>query len=138
MAQSRRNRPKVARTAKNSKKRMFCIFFSVDGIIASIVIEKGQTITGDYYAKIILPTMFKKFMEISGRSTVRDVMLHHDNAAPHKSKSSLSTFRKNESYCSPTLLTVLIWHHATSFYFQKSKNNLVESDLRGFKISPVL
>ena len=80
------NRPQVARTAKNSKKRMFCIFFSVDGIIASIVIEKGQTVTGDYYAKIILPTMFKKFMEISGRSTVRDVMLHHDNAAPHKSK----------------------------------------------------
>ena len=33
-------------------------------------------------------------------------------------KSSLSTSRKNESYCSPTLLTVLIWHHATSFYFQ--------------------
>src|SRR6185312_15691670 len=68
------NCPQVARTAKNSKKWMFCIFFSVDGIIARIVVEKGQTVTGDYYAKTILPTTFKKFMEISGRSTVRDVM----------------------------------------------------------------
>ena len=80
------NRPQITRTAKNSKKRMFCIFFSVDGIVASVVVEKGHTVTGDYYRNIILPTMFKKFKEISGRSTVRDVMLHHDNAAPHKSK----------------------------------------------------
>ena len=30
--------------------------------------------------------MFENFKEISSRSTVRDVMLHHDNAASHKSK----------------------------------------------------
>lgn len=80
------NRPQITRTAQNSKKRMFCIFFSVNGIVSSIVIEKGQTVTGDYYSNIVLPSMFKKFKEISNRSTVRNVMLHHDNAAPHKSK----------------------------------------------------
>lgn len=80
------NRPQITRTAQNSKKRMFCIFFSVDGVVASIVVEKGQTVNGHYYGNIVLPNVFKKFKEMNNRSTVHNVMLHHDNAAPHKAK----------------------------------------------------
>ncbi|CAJ0846648.1 8580_t:CDS:2, partial [Entrophospora sp. SA101] len=80
------NRPQITRTAQNSKKRMFCIFFSADGVVAIIVVEKGQTVTGNYYANIVLPNVFEKFKEINNRSTVCDIMLHHDNAAPHKAK----------------------------------------------------
>ena|SRR5437763_4551044 len=67
----------ITRTAQNSKKQMFCIFFSANGLVANIVIEKGQTVTGNYYGN---------FKEISGGSTVCDAMLHYDSAAPHKSK----------------------------------------------------
>ena len=80
------NRPQIARTAQNSKKCMFCIFFSIEGIVAKIVIPKGTTVTGNLYANKILPEVFSKFREMSERSTVQDVMLHHDNAAPHTSK----------------------------------------------------
>src|SRR5438128_6256668 len=71
------NRPQIVRTAQNSKKRMFCFFYTVDGVIARIVVEKGRTVNGELYRKQILPEVFSNFME--------DVMLHHDNAAPHKS-----------------------------------------------------
>lgn len=78
------NRPQIVRTAQNSKKRMFCFFFTVDGVIARIVVEKGKTINGELYRNHILPEVFSNFMKKKGRATVRDVMLHHDNAAPHK------------------------------------------------------
>ena len=60
------------------------MFFTKDGIIAQIVLEKGQTVNGKLYADEILPEVFSNFMEKRGRRTIRDVMLHHDNAAPHK------------------------------------------------------
>nr|CAG8449521.1 14776_t:CDS:2 [Entrophospora candida] len=53
----RENWLQIARTGQNAKKRMFCDFFSIEGIVARIVVPK-----------------------------VRNVMMHHDNAAPHKSK----------------------------------------------------
>jgi transposase len=56
----------------------------VDGVVARIVVEKGQTVNANLYSKHILPKVFSKFMKEKGRTTVRDVMLHHDNAAPHK------------------------------------------------------
>lgn len=65
---------------------MFCIFFSAEGIVAKIIVKKGTTVTGDLYASTILPEVFSNFKKMTGRSTVRHVMLHHDNAAPHTAK----------------------------------------------------
>ena len=62
---------------------MFCIFFSAEGVVARIVVPKGITVTGSFYAEKVLPEVFSKFKEMTERNTVRDVMLHHDNAAPH-------------------------------------------------------
>jgi len=66
---------------------MFCIFFSAEGIVARVVVPKGTTVTGSFYADDILPEVFSGFKEMSGRKTVRDVMLHHDNAAPHTAQT---------------------------------------------------
>jgi len=57
------NRPQIVRTAQNSKKRMFCFFYTVDGVVARIVIKKGKTVNGELYRKQILPEVFLKFME---------------------------------------------------------------------------
>jgi len=81
------NRPQIARTAKNSKKCMFCIFFSVEGTVAKVVVPKGTTVTENLHVDNILPEVFSNFKEMMGRNTVQDVMLHHDNAAPHSSKT---------------------------------------------------
>lgn len=80
------NRLQIARTARNAKKRMFCVFFSIEGVVARIVVPKGQTLNGTFYKKNVLPVVFSKYKELKNRKTVRNVMMHHDNAAPHKSK----------------------------------------------------
>jgi len=41
MDRSWENKSQITRIAQNSKKQMFCIFFSTDGIVARIVITKG-------------------------------------------------------------------------------------------------
>lgn len=89
------NRPQIVKTAQNSKKRMFCIFFSVDGVITRFVVPKGQTVNANLYANEILPKVFSNFMEKGGRTTVRDVMLHHDNAAAHKARI-VTEYLRNE------------------------------------------
>ncbi|CAH1764705.1 481_t:CDS:2 [Entrophospora sp. SA101] len=40
--------PQIIRIAQNRKKQIFCIFFSADGVVASIVVEKGHTVTSNY------------------------------------------------------------------------------------------
>ena len=84
------NRPQIARTAKNSKKCMFCIFFSAEGIVARVVVPKGVTVTGSLYADNILPEVFSGFKEMSGRLSVTScfimTMLRHT-----RRKRSLST-----------------------------------------------
>ena len=67
----------------------------MNGVIAQIVVPEGQTVTGELYANQILPSVFQKYKEIRGRTTVRDVMLHHDNAAPHRT-STVTAYLKQE------------------------------------------
>ena len=55
------NRPQIVRTAQNSKKRMFCFFYTVDGVIARIVVEKGRTVNGELYRKQIFARSFFEF-----------------------------------------------------------------------------
>ena len=81
------NRPQIARTARNSKKRMFCVFFSVDGVVASKVVPKGATVNGSFYVGEVLPKVFENFTKKRERRTMRNVMLHHDNATSHKTKA---------------------------------------------------
>jgi histone-lysine N-methyltransferase SETMAR len=89
------NRSQITRTAQNSQKRMFCIFYSVDGVIARIVVKKGQTVNGKLYANSILPSVFSNFMERRGKKTVRTVMLHHDNASSHNA-AVVTQYLRNE------------------------------------------
>jgi [histone H3]-lysine36 N-dimethyltransferase SETMAR len=77
------NRPQIVRTARNSKKRMFCIFFSVDGAVACKVVKKGSTVTSKYYLNDVLPEVLKKFKKKKEGQAVTNVMLHHDNASSH-------------------------------------------------------
>ncbi len=76
-------RPQIVKTAQNSKKFMFCIFFTYEGVVASIVVPKGTTITGSFYSNKILPKVFSQYMENTGKKPLQGVMLHHDNAPSH-------------------------------------------------------
>ncbi|CAG8527856.1 6959_t:CDS:2 [Cetraspora pellucida] len=57
-----------------------------DGAVACKVIKKGSTVNSKYYVNDVLPTVFDNFKKKRNRQTIRDVMLHHDNASSHTVK----------------------------------------------------
>jgi len=75
---------------------MFCIFFSIEGIVARIVVPKGQTVNARYYSNTILPSVFSNWKVIMNKKTVRTLMTHHDNASSHKAKIVTEFLEENK------------------------------------------
>ena len=79
-------RPVLARKGFQSKKRLFTIFFKCVGpLLVDILLEK-TTLTGTYYHQNILPGMIQDTEQKRPTTSVKDILLHHDNASPHKAK----------------------------------------------------
>ncbi|CAG8651306.1 19638_t:CDS:2, partial [Cetraspora pellucida] len=94
---SEKNKQKKVKVSKQLLKYLdngFQNIITVSRIVASIVVKEGHTVNRRYYGNDVLLLVFKNFKEISGRSTVRDIMLHHDNATPHKAKEVTEVLRK--------------------------------------------
>ena len=63
---------------------MYCIFFDGYGKVAQIIVPKGQTITGNFYANQCL----REFEQFKRRPSTRTkgLKLMHNNVRPHKTK----------------------------------------------------
>ncbi|KAF0447020.1 transposase [Gigaspora margarita] len=55
-------------------------------IVASKVVPESTTVNSRFYVNNVLPEMFNNFMKKRDRHTVRDALLHHNNATPHGAK----------------------------------------------------
>lgn len=40
-------------------KVLYAIFFDTTGIVAKVVVPKGRSVTGQYYADTVLPTVLR-------------------------------------------------------------------------------
>ena len=79
-------RPVVARKGFQSKKRLFTIFFNCEGPVLVDMLPEKTTLTGTYYRQNILPGVIQDIEQKRPTTGVKDVLLHHDNASPHKAK----------------------------------------------------
>ena len=66
-------------------KVLYCIFFDGLGPVAQIPVPKGQTLTGQFYADVVLPEVEKFYLKLRPRTGARGLKILHDNARPHKS-----------------------------------------------------
>lgn len=66
-----------------TEKTLYTIFFSCEGLIAKLVADPGQTVTGAYYRHSVLPHVLTKFHKLYPNTLPR---LHHDNAPAHRSQ----------------------------------------------------
>lgn len=73
---------------KTATKTMFAIFFNYDGVVASIPLEKGQTMTSAVYTEKCLPQVLENIRRGRPESILRQHFLHHDNAPSHKAKKT--------------------------------------------------
>ena len=79
-------RPVVARKGFQSRK---CLFFNCEGPVLVDILPEKSTFTGTYYRQNILPGVIQDIEQKRPTTGVKDVLLHHDNAIPHKARGWL-------------------------------------------------
>ena len=82
-------RPKRPKTQRSAGKVMASVFWDAHGIIFIDYLEKGKTITGEYYATL-LDKLNQEIKEKRPHLKKKKLLFHHDNASPHTSVVSMA------------------------------------------------
>lgn len=81
--------PKKAKTILSANKVMATVFWDARGIIYIDYLEKGKTITGQYYAELL--QRLKHEVQIKWPHLAKKkILFHHDNAPAHSSIVAMS------------------------------------------------
>jgi [histone H3]-lysine36 N-dimethyltransferase SETMAR len=82
--------PKKAKAIPSAGKVMVTVFWDTEGILLLDYLQKGQTITGTYYANLLM--RLRDVLKIKRRGKLsRGVLFHQDNAPSHTSSVAMAT-----------------------------------------------
>lgn len=85
--------PKKAKTVPSAGKVMATVFWDSQGIIHIDYLEKGRTITGQYYANL-LDEFEAVLKEKRPHLKKKKVLFHHDNAPAHSSRVVMAKIKQ--------------------------------------------
>ena len=95
-------RPIVAKHSLSTKKVLYAIFFSGEGVAIKVPVKKGKSITGKYYKDVVLKKLKKYYQKRRPATGFKHVRLLHDNAPAHTS-SIVFEERKSNCFASPSV-----------------------------------
>ena len=78
-------RPIIAKRSLSTKKVLYAIFFSGEGVAIKVPVKKGKSITGKYYKDVVLKKLKKYYQKRCPATGFKHVRLLHDNAPAHTS-----------------------------------------------------
>ncbi|UYV71407.1 hypothetical protein LAZ67_8003034 [Cordylochernes scorpioides] len=81
--------PKKAKTVPSAGKVMVSVFWDSDGILLLDFLNKGQTITGNYYANLV-KQLREAIKERKRGKLSRKIVYHQDNAPSHRSLQAMT------------------------------------------------
>ena len=88
-------RPIIAKRSLSTKKVLYAIFFSGEGVAIKVPVKKGKSITGKYYKDVVLKKLKKYYQKRRPATGFKHVRLQHDNAPAHTS-AIVTAFLKKE------------------------------------------
>ena len=88
-------RPIIAKRSLSTKKVLYAIFFSGEGVAIKVPVKKGKGITGKYYKDVVLKKLKKYYQKRRPATGFKHVRLLHDNAPAHTS-AIVTAFLKKE------------------------------------------
>ena len=92
----------IAKRSLSTKKVLYAIFFSGEGIAIKLPVKKGKSITRKYYKDVVLKKLKRYYQKRSPASGFNHVRLLHDNAPAHTSASyGVFEERKSNRFASP-------------------------------------
>ena len=77
-------RPTKVHRSKSAGKRMVATFFMKSGLIKAVPLETGATVNASWYVDTCLPQVFSAVSERRETRSLRGLILHDDNARPHR------------------------------------------------------
>ena len=114
-------RPIIAKRSLSTKKVLYAIFFSGEGVAIKVPVKKGKSITGKYYKDIVLKKLKKYYQKLRPATGFKHVRLLHDNApASAYLHNSYGVFEERKSNCfaSPPPRIPQTLPHVISFCFR--------------------
>ena len=81
--------PSKPRRQKSVGKTMFAVFFTQNGITASVPLEERKTVTSKWYVEECLPKVFENLLNGRPEAELRRFFLHHDNAPAHTARNTI-------------------------------------------------
>ncbi|UYV72345.1 hypothetical protein LAZ67_9002716 [Cordylochernes scorpioides] len=82
--------PKKAKAVPSVGKVMLSVFWDSEGVILLDFLNKGQTITGDYYSNLV-KQLREAIKEKRRGKLSRKIVYHQDNAPSHRSLQAMAT-----------------------------------------------
>ena len=77
--------PIIDKRSLSTKKVLYAIFFSAEGVAIKVPVKKGKSITGKYYKDVVLKKLKKYYQKRRPATGFKHVRLLHDNAPAHTS-----------------------------------------------------
>jgi len=84
--------PKKTRSVPSAGKVMLSVFWDAEGILFIDYLEKGKTITGEYYSNL-LTRLDEKIRDKRPGLQKKKIIFHQDNATAHKSVLAMGKLR---------------------------------------------
>ena len=88
-------RPIIAKRSLSTKKVLYAIFFSGEGVAIKMPVKKGKSVTGKYYKDVVLKKLKKYYQKRRPATGFKHVCLLHGNAPAHTS-AIVTAFLKKE------------------------------------------
>lgn len=85
--------PVIVRREQSCRKLMYAFFVDLNGLVATVKLERGTRVNAEWYTKVCLEE-FKKVVEERRPITgLRGIKLHIDNASPHTAHITTQYFK---------------------------------------------
>ena len=91
-------RPIIAKRSLSTKKVLYAIFFSGEGVAIKVPVKKGKSITGKYYEDVVLKKLKKYYQKRRPATGFKHVRLPHDNAPAHTSTIVTAFLKKEQEF----------------------------------------
>ena len=92
-------RPIIAKRSLSTKKVLYAIFFSGEGVAIKVPVKKGKSITGKYYKDVVVKKLKKYYQKRRPATGFKHVRLLHDSAPAHTSAIVTAYLKKEKSNC---------------------------------------
>ena len=85
--------PKKAKVTLSAGKVMATVFWDCEGILLADFLDKGHTVTGEYYS-LLLRQLRKNIVSKRHGKLTKGELFHHNNAPPHRSAVAMATIQQ--------------------------------------------